>query len=170
MSRIQNGSNEFSRKWQAAGADAHRENFGKPIARILWRNAVEKDDGFKLDGGSFDFQTALTAWMKGWIEAEIQNRKKGHGAQEEWERRVNRDTRTPQEIEELRNSLNAIINFPPSAEDMHLYDRVHEDKRFVYACNVLDTLDWILGEISTKDFLSDSYMGLEHLRDILKNS
>ena len=31
-----------------------------------------------------------------------------------------------------------------------------------------DVLDWVLGKTSTEEFLSDSYLDMEHLQHILK--
>jgi len=37
-----------------------------------------------------------------------------------------------------------------------------------YACNVCDVLSWILGGISTEDFLSEDYLNINKLREIVK--
>ena len=168
MSRMPHKENKFSEKWKRAGAETQRKIAGKPIARILWENAVRKDDSYKADSDHFDSQTAFTAWLQGWTESEIENQCRPNGKPHSGLFAAKKEPRTQQEIEELRATISKTVELSPAAEDMQLYRQVHDDKHFVYACNVGDVLDWVLGKISTEDFLSGDYVDLENLRRIMK--
>jgi len=67
--------------------------------------------------------------------------------------------RNDQEIKDMVNELENAV----SVDDVEEYDRVAKDKDFKYLCNVLDTLSWVLGEISTEDFKSDAYINLDQV-------
>ena len=165
----------FSEKWQRAGAEAQRKiagkplpDTGKPIARILYEKALHTDPTFQTDKGNFNVQVAFTAWLQGWMDAEMGSSCKSKAVPSEGHFGQKKDVRSEQEIAALRDKIAKLIEFSPIAKDMLLFDQVHDDPRFVCACHVGDVLDWVLGKISTEDFLSDSYLDMEHLQHILK--
>lgn len=43
------------------------------------------------------------------------------------------------------------------------------NKDVQYACNICDALYWILGEISTENFTSDTHLNLEHLERLARS-
>jgi hypothetical protein len=160
---------KFSQKWRNAGAEAQRRVAGKPIVRVLWESAIRKDETFQADNAHFDTQRAFAAWLQGWTKEEIQNQLRPKHRSSKSDSVFFKDTpRTPEEIEALRKTIRQLVELSPSAEDMNLYSQVHDDKQFIYACHVVDVLDWMLGKISTEDFLSDAYLNLEYLREIMK--
>ncbi len=167
MNRMSHKENKFSEKWMRAGAETQRKIAGKPVARILWENAVRKDETFKTDSEHFDSQTALAAWLKGWTEAEIQNQLRPSKPQT-GSFASKKDPRTAEEIDQLRQEIGKLLEFSPSARDMELYGRVHDDPSFRYAAVLGDVLDWVSGKLSTEALLSENYLDMEHLRKIMK--
>jgi hypothetical protein len=166
----------FSEKWQRAGAEAQRKvagkplpDTGKPIARILYEKALHTDPAFQNDKGNFNVQVALTAWLRGWMDAEMgTNPCKPKAAPSAGHFGQKKGVRSEQEIAALRDKLAKLIEFSPVAQDMLLFDAVHDDPRFIFACHVGDVLDWVLGKTSTEEFMSDSYIDMEHLQHILR--
>ena len=71
--------------------------------------------------------------------------------------------RSEEEIRRLRKELERIVGFIGD------YGTEEEFEAITYACDISDALSWVLGEISTKLFLSDSYLDMERLRVIVKN-
>jgi hypothetical protein len=159
-------NHQFSDKWKRAGAEAQRKVGRKPVARLMWESAVRKDTGHPNGGSQFDSQKAFSAWLQGWTEAEIQSHSKPTPAEGHFVEHKAPPTR--EQIEDLRNNISALIEFSPTAEDMVLYDKAHDDPQFIFAAHVGDVLDWVLGKMSTEEFLSDGHLDMEHLRHILK--
>lgn len=159
--------NKFSQKWKLAGAETQRKIAGKPVARILWESAVRKDESFKSDSEHFDSQSAFAAWLQGWTEAEIQNQLRPSNPQTGSFASKN-GPRSPQEIDALRYKIGKVLSFSPSAQDMALFNRVHDDPSFRYAAVLSDVLDWVSGKLTTEALLSENYLNLEHLREIMK--
>ncbi len=67
--------------------------------------------------------------------------------------------RTEEEIKILLNELENAVDV-----DSDEYYKVEDDKDFKYLCNVMDAFGWVLGEISTGAFKSDSYINLDSIR------
>ncbi len=65
--------------------------------------------------------------------------------------------RSSVEIERMRDVLGGIVDamaeYGPE-EEIDSY-------AFAFLCNVIDTLNWVLGEISTEKFISPDYLNLE---------
>ncbi len=62
------------------------------------------------------------------------------------------------EIIELRDELDKLTGFiSESCTD-------EEFEKIIYACNITDAFLWILEEITTENFNSDSYLKLDELR------
>jgi hypothetical protein len=158
---------KFSEKWKRAGAETQRKIAGKPVARILWESAVRKDETFKSDSEGFDSQSAFAAWLQGWTEAEIQNQLRPNKPQT-GSFDFKNSPRAPQEIDALRDKIGKVLAFSPSAQDMELYGRVHDDPSFRYAAVLGDVLDWVSGKLSTEALLSENYLNMDHLRKIMK--
>ena len=59
-------------------------------------------------------------------------------------------------LEDLRNN--------PDPDDDEGYRRIKNDPNWEYLCAVCDTLDWIVGEVETEDFLSDAFLDIKQLR------
>ncbi len=65
--------------------------------------------------------------------------------------------RSVEEIVELRNRIRRIIDAV-----VEFGSREEIDSRsYLFLCNVADTLNWILEEISTETFISAEYLGLD---------
>jgi hypothetical protein len=167
MNRTPHKENKFSERWKRAGAETQRKIAGKPVARILWESAVRKDETFKTDSEHFDSQTAFAAWLQGWTEAEIQNQLRPNKPQA-GSFDFKKGPRTPEEIDALRHKIGKLMAFSPAAQDMALFGRVHDDPSFRYAAVLGDVLDWVSGKISTEELLSENYLDIEHLRQIMK--
>ncbi len=71
--------------------------------------------------------------------------------------------RTEEEIKILLNELENAVDV-----DSDEYYKVEDDKDFKYLCNVMDAFGWVLGEISSEDFKSDSYINLDRIREKAK--
>jgi hypothetical protein len=65
--------------------------------------------------------------------------------------------RSREEIETLYRRLEEVIDLT------HADEQLIDSTAWTYLCTAVDTLDWVLEGISTEDFLSDSYLGLEQL-------
>ena len=72
--------------------------------------------------------------------------------------------RSQEEIELLKTELDDLTE---RSIDLELSDE--GQKRVDYACNVIDTLDWILGNESTDGF-REAYLELEELKRIIESS
>ncbi len=68
--------------------------------------------------------------------------------------------RSEKEVRELLRIIEPIISFISE----HGRNEDLDDDNWRYACDVVDTLYWVLGEIDTERFLSDAYLNLEKLR------
>ncbi len=68
------------------------------------------------------------------------------------------------EIEELKDELQRYSGF---IED-HGSDEEFNDDDVVYLNHVLDCIDWCIGEISTEDFTSESYLNIGRLKSIVR--
>jgi len=81
-------------------------------------------------------------------------------------------TRIEGEIKEIRDKSGSIdemdeVDFRKYIEFMDReFDRSYKDRDPYSTGNIADAFDWVLGEISTEDFLSDRYMDLEKVRSI----
>lgn len=175
MHRTPRQYDPFSEKWKQAGAAAQRTvadkpapASGKPVARRMWERAVRQDPAFQMDSANFNTQAAFAAWLQGWMDSEIQHRCPPKSGQMSKGFFTQKGFRSEQEIAALRDKLAKLIEFSPVAKDMLLFDQVHDDPRFIFACHVGDVLDWVLGKTSTEEFLSDTYLDMEHLEHILK--
>ena len=70
--------------------------------------------------------------------------------------------RSEKEVRKLKEELERITGF---------IGEFGTDKEFeavTYACDVSDALSWVLGEITTEQFLSDSYLNMEKLKRIIR--
>lgn len=70
--------------------------------------------------------------------------------------------RSEKEVRKLREELERITGF---------ISEFGTDKEFeavTYACAVSDALTWVLGEITTEQFLSDSYLDMEKLKRLIR--
>ena len=65
--------------------------------------------------------------------------------------------RSTVEIEKLRDLLGGIV------DTLTEYGTEEEvgSFAFAYLCNVVDALNWVLGEITTENFLSNSYLDVD---------
>ncbi len=73
--------------------------------------------------------------------------------------------RTEQEIEELKNELSRMVDYIVdfgSEKDME-----NEDVDFSH--DVLDVIDWVLGEIETDDFKVEPYLNIARLEEIVSS-
>jgi hypothetical protein len=159
--------NKFSEKWKRAGAETQQKIAGKPVVRIMWENAVRKDETYQADSEQFDSQEAFLAWLQGWTESELQNQLRPNKPQQ-WTLISQKGPRTPQEIQALGNQIAKLLLFSPSAQDMELYGQVHDDPSFRYASILSDVLNWVSGNLSTEALLSENYLNIDHLRKIMK--
>jgi len=73
--------------------------------------------------------------------------------------------RTEKEIEELRDELSRmidyIVDFGSSEES--------ENEDVDFANDVLDVIDWVLGEIETDDFKVEPYLNVARLEEIVSS-
>ena len=175
MNKPTHQPNPFHEKWKRAGAEAQRtvggsptRIAGKPIARVLWEKAVRKDDAFQSDSRQFNSQVAFSAWLQGWMDAEMQGSCRVKDAPPGSHFGRKKGLRTPEEIADLRKTISSLIEFSPTAEDIQRYNQVHDDPRLLYAAHVGDVLDWVLGIISTEAFTSEDHLDVDGLRKILK--
>lgn len=72
--------------------------------------------------------------------------------------------RTEDEIRALRDKLENVTSF---IGDFGSTPELQSDK-MKYACNVLDTIDWVLGETSTDNFQSEGFLDMDNLYGIGK--
>lgn len=70
--------------------------------------------------------------------------------------------RTIEELREVEKELTKLTGFISE----HGYKKEVNNKDFDFACNVTDTISWVLMEIETEHFKSDSYINIEKLRKI----
>jgi len=70
--------------------------------------------------------------------------------------------RTENEIQEFKQELETLTGFIADSGT----EQEFEDKCVSYSSDVTDALDWVLDEIETKDFKSDSYLDLAKLHAI----
>jgi hypothetical protein len=70
--------------------------------------------------------------------------------------------RNPQEVIELKEELSKLTAF---ITDFGLEEEFR-DKDVQFSCDITDTLSWVLEEISSEDFRSDSYINFLHLKEI----
>ncbi|NQT72279.1 MAG: hypothetical protein HQ553_05850 [Chloroflexi bacterium] len=73
--------------------------------------------------------------------------------------------RTEKEIEELRNELSRMIDYV--ADFGSEKDIENEDVDFAH--DVLDVIDWVLGEIETEDFKVEPYLNMAGLEEIVSS-
>ena len=67
-----------------------------------------------------------------------------------------------QEVIELKEELSKLTAF---IGDFGLEEEFG-DKDVQFSCNITDGLSWVLEEISSEHFRSDSYVNLQHLKKI----
>ena len=70
--------------------------------------------------------------------------------------------RNPQEVIELKEELSKLTAF---ITDYGLEEEFR-DKDVQFSCDITDALSWVLEEISSEDFRSDSYINFPHLKEI----
>jgi hypothetical protein len=70
--------------------------------------------------------------------------------------------RTENEIQELKQELEILTGFLVDSGT----EQEFEDKCVCYSNDVADALDWVLEEIGTENFRSDSYLELAKLHAI----
>ena len=73
--------------------------------------------------------------------------------------------RTEKEIKKLRDELVQMIDYIVDFGSKK--DNENEDVDF--ASDVLDVIDWILGEIETKDFRVEPYLNIPRLKEIISS-
>ncbi len=73
--------------------------------------------------------------------------------------------RTEKEIEELRDELSRMIDYV--ADFGSEKDIENEDVDFAH--DVLDVIDWVLGEIETEDFKVEPYLNMARLKEIVSS-
>jgi len=71
--------------------------------------------------------------------------------------------RCEEEVRKLKNELEEIVSFIGEYGDF----KDLKDPNWIYACTVVDTLSWVLGEIDTEKFLSNAYLNMSKLRKIM---
>ena len=71
--------------------------------------------------------------------------------------------RTLKEIEALALELEEIIGLADPMTHPQVYEQMEDDPDFAYLSAVSDSLDWVLDEIPTDEFLSE-YLDLDALR------
>ena len=71
--------------------------------------------------------------------------------------------RNHKEIEALALELEDLIGLADPMTHPEVYEQMEEDPDFAYLSAVSDTLDWVLDEIPTSEFLSE-YLDLDTLR------
>lgn len=166
MSEAQKPSDEFVRKWRNKSKEVYGKNFSKPLPRILWEKTVAEDEEFQAQGENFNLQASYIAWIEGWMRAELEAMKHNRDERDSWENKWNKKVRTPQEMEELKQKIDELTDTPPTPQGHDFYNHVNNDPTFIYLMNVADTLSWVLGEITTKDFLSSAHLNLEHWQGV----
>ena len=72
--------------------------------------------------------------------------------------------RSEKEVRKLRDELERLVCFIAEFGTGEEYD--HEDVR--YASDITDALSWVLGEITTEQFMSSDYINIESLRRLAK--
>ena len=70
--------------------------------------------------------------------------------------------RSEEEVRKLKEELEKITGF------ISEFGTDEELENIVFACDVVDALSWVLGEITTEQFLSDSYLNMEKLKRITR--
>lgn len=73
--------------------------------------------------------------------------------------------RSEKNIRELREELSKLTDF--ISEYGTDEESGNEDAEF--ALDVLDALDWVLGDISTKDFRIEPYLNMSGLKETVEN-
>ncbi len=68
--------------------------------------------------------------------------------------------RNEQEIKELEQELSRLSGFISD----YGTPKEFEEKEVAYICNVVDALDWVLGEIDSESFRFEDYLDLDALR------
>ena len=71
--------------------------------------------------------------------------------------------RSEKNIKELREELAKLTDFISD----YGTDEESEDEDVEFALDVLDAIDWVLGDISTKDFRIEPYLNIERLKEIV---
>lgn len=67
-------------------------------------------------------------------------------------------------IRQLKEELEQLVNF---VEEFGTEEE-SESAELDFANDVLDTISWVLAEISDKEFRDDPYLNMPHLREIVK--
>ena len=70
--------------------------------------------------------------------------------------------RSEEEVRKLKEELERITSF------ISEFGTDEEFEGIEFACDVIDALSWVLGEITTEQFLSDSYLNMEKLKRIIR--
>jgi len=73
--------------------------------------------------------------------------------------------RTIQELKAVEQELSKLTGFIAGLGNKKEFN----NKDFDFACNVQDTIMWVLMEIETEHFRSDAYLDVAKLRKIAKN-
>ncbi len=73
--------------------------------------------------------------------------------------------RSEKELKELKEELEKLTGF---IADNDIYQEEHEDKDTVFSNDVTNTISWVLEEIQTESFRSDSYLNIANLKKIAK--
>lgn len=71
--------------------------------------------------------------------------------------------RRESEIENLKNEIEKLTGF---INDNDIHQKEHKNEDIIFPNDVSDALSWVLEEISTEHFLSDSYLNIENLKMI----
>ncbi|MBW2672630.1 MAG: hypothetical protein JRD89_04330 [Deltaproteobacteria bacterium] len=71
--------------------------------------------------------------------------------------------RSEKEVRTLREEIEKMNDFISD------YGTDKDFEAITYACDVCDALSWVLGEITTEQFLSDSYLDMENLKGLIRN-
>lgn len=70
--------------------------------------------------------------------------------------------RTESELTELSETLSRLTGFIAGNGN----DREFKNKDFDFACNVTDTISWVLMETTTEIFISDAFINLDKLQKV----
>ena len=70
--------------------------------------------------------------------------------------------RSEEEVRKLKEELERITSF------ISEFGTDEEFEGIEFACDVIDALSWVLGEITTEQFLSDSYLNIEKVKRIIR--
>ncbi len=73
--------------------------------------------------------------------------------------------RSEKEINKIRDELVEIVDFIVDSGT----EKESEDEDVDFAHDVLDVLDWVLGEISTDDFKVEPYLNMARLEEIVSD-